>query len=125
MNNIIKHDIKTEDDIAMLVHTFYGKVREDEILAPVFNAVIKDNWDHHLKIMCNFWSSILLYTRKYLSDPMQKHLPLPLEKKHFDKWLMLFEETVNELFIGKTATEAVKRANSIARLMKSMKEIPL
>ena len=75
--------------------------------------------------MCNFWSSILLYSKKYLNDPMAKHLPMPLEKKHFDKWLILFEETVDELFSGNTAATAKTRANNIARIMKSVKKIPL
>lgn len=122
---MIKHDIEAEEDITSLVHQFYTKVRNDDLLAPVFNSIIKDNWDKHLQTMCNFWSSILLYSKKYLNDPMAKHLPMPLEKKHFDKWLILFEETVDELFSGDTATTAKTRANNIARIMKSVKKIPL
>lgn len=122
---MIKHDIEVEEDITSLVHQFYTKVRNDDLLAPVFNSIIKDNWDKHLQTMCNFWSSILLYSKKYLNDPMTKHLPLPLEKKHFDKWLILFEETVDELFSGDIATTAKTRANNIARIMKSVKHISL
>ncbi len=122
---MIKHDIEVEEDITSLVHQFYTKVHNDDLLAPVFNSIIKDNWDKHLQTMCNFWSSILLYSKKYLNDPMAKHLPLPLEKKHFDKWLILFEETVDELFSGDIATTAKTRANNIARIMKSVKHIPL
>ena len=125
IKNIINPDIETEEDIANLVHQFYTKVRRDALLAPVFNSIIKDKWDTHLQTMCNFWSSILLYSKKYLNDPMAKHLPMPLEKKHFDKWLILFEETVDELFSGATATNAKTRANNIARIMKSVKQIPL
>lgn len=122
---MIKHDIEAEEDIKNLVHQFYAKVCNDDLLAPVFNSIIKDNWDKHLQTMCNFWSSILLYSKKYLNDPMAKHLPLPLEKKHFDKWLILFEETVDELFSGDIATTAKTRANNIARIMKSVKHISL
>jgi hemoglobin len=122
---MIKHDIEVEEDITSLVHQFYTKVRNDDLLAPVFNSIIQDNWDIHLQTMCNFWSSILLYSKKYLNDPMAKHLPMPLEKKHFDKWLILFEETVDELFYGDIATTAKTRANNIARIMKSIKQIPL
>jgi hemoglobin len=117
------NDIQTEDDIEALVHTFYDKVRADDVLSPVFNEVIKGNWDEHLKTMCNFWGTLLLYTRKYMSDPMSKHLPLPLERKHFERWLKLFDETVNGLFEGKTADEAKRRAANIARLMQNMKNI--
>lgn len=125
MNNMFKPDIETEEDITNLVHQFYDKVRKDDLLAPVFNSIIEDKWGQHLKTMCNFWSTILLYSKKYLADPMVKHLPMPLEKKHFDKWLTLFEETVDQLFSGSTATDAKNRANNIARIMKSVKHIPL
>lgn len=117
------NDIRTEGDIEMLVHTFYAKVRADEVLSPVFNAVIEGDWDEHLQKMCDFWSTLLLYTRKYMSDPMVKHMPLPLEKKHFERWLALFNETIAQLFEGEMATEAKKRAANIARLMQSMKNI--
>lgn len=117
-------DIITEADVELLVNTFYDKVRRDDILAGVFNPVIKDNWAVHLKRMTDFWSTILLYTRKYKDDPLPKHLPLPVEKEHFDRWLQLFDETISELFEGPTAGNARKRANSIARIMKAVKNIP-
>jgi hemoglobin len=116
-----KTDIATEDDITTLVHRFYTRVREDDLLAPVFNDAIKDDWDGHLQKMCDFWSSMLLYTRKYLSDPLSKHLPLPIEQAHFERWLLLFGQTVDENFTGDTATEAKRRAANIARFMNNMK----
>lgn len=117
-------DILTEKDVAILVNAFYGKVRQDELLASVFNPIIKDNWDFHLKRMVDFWSTILLYTKKYKDDPMPKHLPLAIGKEHFERWLELFNETIDELFEGEIADNARKRANNIARIMKAVKEIP-
>jgi hemoglobin len=118
-----KNDILTEADVSVLVNTFYSKVREDEILADVFNTVIKDNWDIHLKRMTDFWSTILLYTKKYKDDPLPKHLSLPISQEHFDRWLRLFNETIDQLFEGQVADNARKRANSIARIMKAVKGI--
>ena len=117
-------DIQTEEDIENLVHTFYAKVRADEVLSPVFNEVIKGDWEPHLATMCNFWSTLLLYTRKYMSDPMVKHVPLPLEKRHFERWLELFNGTVVELFEGDTARDAIRRASNIARVMQGVKVAP-
>ena len=110
--------------MAILVNAFYEKVRQDELLADVFNPIIKDNWDFHLKRMVDFWSTILLYTKKYKDDPMPKHLPLAIGNEHFDRWLQLFNETIDELFEGRIAENARKRASSIARIMKAVKEIP-
>ena len=117
------NDIHTEEDIRTLVHTFYAKVRADEMLSPVFNTVIKGDWDQHLQRMCDFWSTLLLYSRKYNADPMEKHMPLPLERKHFERWLSLFNDTITQLFEGAVANEAKRRAANIARVMQSMKNI--
>jgi len=119
-----KQDIATEADVAVLVNAFYTKVRHDALLFPVFDAVIGDNWPRHLQRMTDFWSTLLLYTKKFNGDPLTKHLPLPIEKIHFDRWLHLFGETVDELFEGQVAENAKKRANSIAKIMKAVKNIP-
>lgn len=116
-------DIIDEADVRQLVDTFYGKVRQDGLLAPVFESVIGNNWDHHLGRMTDFWSTLLLYTRKFSDDPLTKHLPLALTKEHFDRWLSLFHETLDELFQGQIAENAKKRAFSIARIMKAVKQI--
>jgi hemoglobin len=116
-------DIESEADVAELVQAFYGKVRQDALLASVFDPVIRDNWEHHLSHMTDFWSTLLRYTHKFKDDPLAKHLPLPINKEHFDRWLQLFQETVDELFQGQIAENAKSRANSIARVMKAVKNI--
>ncbi|MFD2163754.1 group III truncated hemoglobin [Paradesertivirga mongoliensis] len=117
-------DILTEADVSVLVNAFYDKVREDPLLRDVFNDVIKDNWPAHLNRMIDFWSTVLLYTRTYKDDPMPKHLPLPIGKEHFDRWLALFDETISEHFDGQIAENARKRTASIASIMQAVKGIP-
>lgn len=112
-----KNDIKSEDDVSTLVHTFYARVRADELLGPIFESIIKDNWAPHLKRMVDFWSTILLYTHKYKDDPMPKHMQLPVEQRHFDRWLFLFNDTLDTLFAGEIAENAKLRAGSIAKIM--------
>ena len=117
-------DILTKADVSVLVNAFYTKVREDSLLRDIFNDVIKDNWPAHLNRMIDFWSTVLLYTRTYKDDPMPKHLPLPVSKEHFDRWLDLFNETISEHFDGEIAENARKRASSIASIMQAVKGIP-
>jgi len=112
-----KTDITNEEDVTTLVHTFYAKVRADKLLGPIFEPIIKDNWAPHLLRMVDFWSTILLYTRKYKDDPMPKHMKLPVEQRHFDRWLQLFNETLDALFAGEVTENAKLRAASIARIM--------
>ena len=47
----MKGDIKTLDDIKILVDNFYGNVRKDELLAKVFNDRIQDRWPQHVEKM--------------------------------------------------------------------------
>ena len=104
-------DLTTRDNIEQMVTTFYGKVNKEPVLAPLFAHV---DWDHHLPIMVDFWSSILLGDMRYQGNPFQKHIGLPITSEHFNQWLKLFIETVDESFAGPKADEAKSRANSIA-----------
>jgi hemoglobin len=103
----------TETMIERLVRGFYAKVRLDPMLAPVFEARIRD-WEPHLQQMCAFWSSVALMTGRYHGTPMVKHMPLPVDAAHFDRWLALFEATVRELCPPEAAAHFVGRAQRIA-----------
>jgi hemoglobin len=107
----INKDILAREDIELLVNKFYDKVKSDNLLQPVFDHV---DWPFHLPIMYNFWSSMLLGDQTYKGNPLLKHLKLPIERKHFSRWLDLFSETIAENFDGEKAEEAKMRAQSIA-----------
>lgn len=103
-------------EIQQLVDAFYEKVREDELLGPVFNRVIDDRWPEHLEKMYRFWQTVLLDEHTYHGSPFPPHAHLPIEKKHFEHWLHLFYSTVNEHFTGEKATEALWRAEKMAQM---------
>lgn len=114
----MKTDIRNIEDIQVFVDGFYSKVRDDEKLAPVFASRIKnEEWPAHLQRMYAFWNAILFAETGFNGNPMQKHMTLPIDKTHFDQWLALFYETINENFTGPKAEEAKKRAESIAGIM--------
>lgn len=100
--------------IACLVRAFYAKVREDAWLGPVFEARVAD-WESHLERMCAFWSSVALMSGRYHGQPMEKHLPLPVDSRHFDRWLTLFTETSHEVCPPAAAQHFVERAERIAQ----------
>ncbi len=104
-------DITERNDIEKLVDAFYARVKTDDLLAPVFSHL---DWNHHMPIMYNFWSTMLLGEMSYKGNPFEKHLNLRIQRKHFDQWLALFQETVDEHFKGDKATEIKDRARSIA-----------
>lgn len=99
--------------IERVVHTFYARVRVDAWLGPVFEARVED-WDRHLARMCAFWSSVVLGTGRYEGQPMRLHLPLPVDGRHFDRWLGLFEATTREVCSPEEAEVFLERARRIA-----------
>lgn len=99
--------------IERLVRRFYAKIREDALLAPVFEARIQ-NWELHLQRMCAFWSSVALMSGRYHGSPVAKHLPLPVDAVHFDRWLELFEETAHDVCPPKAEAHFLERALRIA-----------
>lgn len=99
--------------ISNLVEAFYGKVRADPLLGPVFAERIED-WGPHLAQMKRFWSSVALATGIYDGRPMPKHMRLPVDAQHFDRWLTLFEETAQALCTPLAARHFVTRARNIA-----------
>ncbi|MEJ8574981.1 group III truncated hemoglobin [Microbaculum marinum] len=99
--------------IGRLVDAFYAKVRTDPLLGPVFERRVTD-WPRHLEQMRAFWSSVALTSGRYHGDPMQKHRSLPVDARHFDRWLALFEETARELCTPAAAEHFIERARRIA-----------
>lgn len=103
-----------EEVLRELVHRFYGKVRQDRLLAPIFEERIS-NWAPHLERMVAFWSSVALMTGRYHGRPVPAHAPLPVDTQHFGRWLELFRETAGEVCTPAGAAHVIERAERIAR----------
>ena len=111
-----RKDIEGINDIKLLVNTFYDKVRSDSFLGPVFDARIQDRWPQHLEKMYTFWQTVLLQEHTYFGAPFPPHANLPVDHQHFEQWLTLFTKTIDELFCGEKANEALWRANKMAQM---------
>ncbi|MDP4263409.1 MAG: group III truncated hemoglobin [Bacteroidota bacterium] len=118
----MKKDISTREDIELLVRTFYEKVKTDPVIGHIFTTVVKVNWAKHLPVMFDFWENTLFYTGTYSGNPMISHQRLhnlfPLNEEHFNRWVLLFTTTVDELFEGEKALLAKQRALSISTVMR-------
>jgi hemoglobin len=97
-----------------LVHLFYARIREDEVLGPLFEERLEGRWDEHLARMVEFWESVVLLTGRYRGRPHEKHRGMPLDPQHFWRWLALFEKTTRELCTGHAAETFMSRAHRIA-----------
>jgi hemoglobin len=115
---LVKRDIQNKNDIESFVNGFYAKARNDESLSPIFMSRIADSeWPAHFERMYAFWNAILFAETGFQGNPMQKHMQLPIDESHFDRWLFLFRQTIDENFSGPKAEEAKQRAASIAGIM--------
>ncbi|MBS1580399.1 MAG: group III truncated hemoglobin [Bacteroidetes bacterium] len=111
-----KKEIQNLIDIKLLVDSFYGKVREDDMLKDIFNNIIQNRWPQHLEKMYSFWQTVLLDEYTYNGTPFPPHAKLPVEEEHFTRWLQLFNATVDEYFVGEKATRAKWQGERMAEM---------
>lgn len=112
--------ITNRDDVNLLVHTFYDKIRQHELLGPIFNGhVSEEQWPAHLSKLTDFWESNLFGVRTFRGSPSKAHVNVDknlnhtISQNHFAQWLQLWFETIDELFEG----ELADRAKEMARRM--------
>ena len=114
-------DIVSRDDVVRLVDGFYGRVQQDDLLGPIFNDIAAVEWSAHLPKMYAFWESLLFGVSSFKGDPLGVHLALSkraaMSRREFDRWVVLFDTTVDELFSGERADGAKLRAARIAATM--------
>ncbi|MGN7785070.1 group III truncated hemoglobin [Niabella sp. 22666] len=109
-------DIQSLEDIRLLVNSFYTSVRNNELLGPIFNERIGERWPEHLEKMYRFWQTVLLDDHTYFGSPFPPHAQLPVDQLHFDTWLQLWYDTVDQYFQGKKADEAKWRGDKMAAM---------
>jgi hemoglobin len=103
--------------VATLVDTFYTRIRSHEVLGPIFDGVIGDNWDRHLARMKDFWASVALNAGRYSGRPIPAHQKLTqVQRSHFEIWLTLFRQTLEDTAATPAAVDYfMERADRIAQ----------
>ncbi|MCB1212542.1 MAG: group III truncated hemoglobin, partial [Verrucomicrobiales bacterium] len=116
-------DLTDRTDIIRLVDTFYERIRKDEKLGPIFNDIAKVNWATHLPKMYDFWDTVLFRSGTFRGDPLGVHARLvpwaDMGRASFEHWLVLFRQTVADLFEGTNATVIVRSAEDMANVIYS------
>ncbi|MDD3721061.1 MAG: group III truncated hemoglobin [Lutibacter sp.] len=118
----MKSDIKDREDIYLLVKDFYVKLMNDDEMYHFFSEFSDSELlEEHLQILVDFWDNILFYSGTYQRNAMKPHFNLqptkPFKPDHFQRWLLHFNNTVDEHFSGEIAHVAKSRALSIATVM--------
>ena len=118
-----RRTIATVDDVALLVRRFYQAVIPDPLLGPIFEGMPVD-WSVHIPKLIDFWAGRLLGAPGYAGNPVGAHQPVlerfPFGDAELDRWLTLWDETVEELFVGETADLAKQRARMAADAIGSL-----
>jgi len=118
MKDRIKEDIKSRQDLALLVRSFYKKVRNDALLGPIFKEIITD-WETHFEHLTDFWETNLFFRKTYQGNPIRSHIDTDQKMKgainelHFGVWLNLWFQTIDALFEGEVAQIAKNRARNM------------
>jgi hemoglobin len=118
-------ELANEADVERLVRRFYQAVIPDPQLGPIFHDFGVD-WSVHIPKLVDFWAFRLLDRPGYRGNAVGAHQAVldrcPFGDAELERWLELWEETVDELFVGETASRAKERAHlagdAIASLMR-------
>jgi len=120
----MKRDISSRADIDDLMLRFYGRAMSDPVIGYLFTDVAQLDLEHHLPVIGDFWESTLFGTGVYSRhgrNPLMIHAELDrkgtLDPLHFQRWLALFSDSVDESFAGMRAEYAKHRGHAIARRM--------
>ena len=119
-------DIESRSDIDHLMRVFYEQALADHVIGYIFTDVAKLDLEHHLPIIGDFWETMLFQSgdyAKYGRNPLDVHKTLHLRSairpEHFERWLKIFNESVDAEFAGDRADFLKMRANAIAGRMQA------
>ncbi|HEU4976610.1 MAG TPA: group III truncated hemoglobin [Baekduia sp.] len=114
-----RHDIEDRDDCERLVRAFYERAMTDPMIGYLFTDIAKLDLEAHIPVITSFWETILLGAQTYSGGAFRTHAELdaksPLRGAHFDRWVVLWTATVDELFAGPVAEQAKAHARRVAR----------
>ena len=103
------------ESMGVLVQAFYGAVREDAQLGPVFLEALGDDWAPHLERLTRFWATMMLGTREFQGNVYGTHMRLAgIKPDDFKRWLALFDATATRLFTPQAAAALLQAAHRVA-----------
>ncbi len=121
----MKSDILTKADIKTVIDVFYKSVKTDEVIGFFFSEIIPVDWEKHSEQMCSFWENVLFFTGDYEGNPIVTHRHInekyATNLEHFERWIMLFDITIDALYKGPNAEKMKQHSKAIASVM--MKKI--
>jgi hemoglobin len=117
----VKKDISNREDLLLLMHAFYEKVKVNESIGYFFVNNGRFDWEKHIGLMCDFWENTLFFTGNYEGNPLITHRKInkeyPTSAAHFKVWRKLFEQELKSLFAGPNVNKMIEHSRAIAKVM--------
>jgi hemoglobin len=112
-------DIENRGDCERLVRAFYSRALGDPLIGWIFVDVAKLDLEAHVPVIASFWETVLLGSQSYRGGAFRPHAALHmkagLQAGHFERWLVLWRTTVDDLFAGERAELAKAHAARVAQ----------
>ena len=110
----------TKENLNKMVILFYTKILQDDIVGPYFieklgSDMKNEQWVPHIELLTNFWASIALGDPTYRGNPFAPHVDIAnLTREAFSRWLELFSETLDVIYVPQIANQFKERGTIIA-----------
>ena len=116
------NDIANREDILHLMQSFYKKALTDDVIGYFFTEVAPLNMETHMPLIVDFWETVVFGKAQYKGNVLQVHQHIhqlsAFREAHFTRWVLLFTQTVNEMYEGANAEMIKQRAESVATVMR-------
>ena len=110
----------TKENLNKMVILFYTNILKDEIVGPFFieklgDDLKNDQWVPHIELLTDFWASIALGDTTYRGNPFAPHMQIQnLSRVAFQRWLELFSQTLDKIYVPQIAEQFKQRSTTIA-----------
>lgn len=94
----------TQENLKVLITSFYKQVLKDEQIGHFFIHEIGDNieseeWLEHIDLLVDFWLSKLLNQGNYEGNFVGMHVHIPyIAREDFVRWIEVFSQNVDKIY---------------------------
>lgn len=114
-------DLHDRAQVHDAVVAFYREIVFDDLLEPLFDEVAEVDWAEHIPKLIDYWCRVLFgevgYAGFVLGAHRRVHDLEPFTAEHFERWLHLWEQTIDASWAGPVAEQAKGHARRIAAVL--------